>query len=428
MTPSHAAEPLPNSNRPPLARAGHPTSDTTAIAADLAIVMLTYNNAATAGPIAAAAARGVADHLPGVTAALVNCDAGSSDGTQAALATAGLPMITIHHEAPARERVTVPFHGVPGRDAALRAGFEAAHRMGARIAVLLEADVVSATPEWIPRLARPVLDDKADFVAPVYTRHRYEGTITRLLLSPLVRALYGRRLHHPLGGQQALSGRLIEHLLLHPKWDWAGRDASDLWITGTVIADGFSVWETWLGPYVVKSATRTADLPAMVAQTLGAAFSVMERHGDLWLEVRGSEPLPCLGEPAPVPADVVTVDVERMLDAFHRGASDLGSIWELILAPDTLGSVLSLDVSDPRRFLFPDDLWARVVYDFALGHHYGVVHRDHLLRSLVPIYLGRTAAFVSATLGAGAAAAETALEAVAAAFERQKPYLVEHWR
>lgn len=390
--------------------------------------MLTYNNAQTAGAIAATAARGVAEHFPGVTAALVNCDAGSGDGTQAALATAGLPMITIHHEAPARERVTVPFHGVPGRDAGLRAGFEAVHAMGARAAVLLEADVVSATAEWIPRLAGAVLDDKADLVTPVYARHRYEGTITRLLLSPLVRALYGRRLHHPLGGQQALSSRLIEHLLVHPKWDWRGRDASDLWITGTAIADGFAVWETWLGTYAVKSATRTADLPAMISQTLGAAFSVMERHGDLWLEVRGSEPVPRLGEALPAPAEAPTVDVERMLDAFQRGATDLSSIWELILAPDTLGSVLSLGVSDPRRFVFPDDLWARVVYDFALGHHYGVVHRDHLLRSLVPIYLGRTAAFVRATLGARAAAAETALEALAVAFERQKPYLVEHWR
>jgi hypothetical protein len=396
--------------------------------ADLVLVMLTYNNAQTAGVVAAAAARGIAEHLPGMTAALVNCDAGSTDGTQAALAQAGLPVTTVHHDAPASERVTVPFHGVPGRDAGLRAGLEAAHRMGARVAVLLEADVVSATPEWMARLVRPVLDDKADFVAPVYARHRYEGTITRLLLSPLVRALYGRRLHHPLGGQQALSGRLIEHLLLHPKWNWGGRDSSDLWITGTAIADGFAVWETWLGRYAVQSATRSGDLPTMVAQTLGAAFSVMERHGDLWQEVRGSEPLPCLGEPAAAPGDTITVDVERMLDAFHRGASDLGSIWELILAPDTLGSVLSLDVSDPRRFLFPDDVWARVVYDFALGHHYGVVHRDHLLRSLVPIYLGRTAAFVGETLGVRAATTETVLERVATAFERQKPYLVEHWR
>ena len=79
-------------------------------------------------------------------------------------------------------------------------------------------------------------------------------------------------------------------------------------------------------------------------------------------------------------------------------------------------------------FRFPDDLWARVVYDFALGHHYAVVHRDHLLRSLAPLYLGRTAAFVLATARRGAAASQAQLDAVAAAFERQKPYLVEHWR
>ena len=79
-------------------------------------------------------------------------------------------------------------------------------------------------------------------------------------------------------------------------------------------------------------------------------------------------------------------------------------------------------------FRFPDDLWARIVYEFALGHHYAVVHRDHLLRSLVPLYLGRTAAYVQATRTATAQATEEMPEETARAFERQKPYLVEHWR
>jgi len=70
--------------------------------------------------------------------------------------------------------------------------------------------------------------------------------------------------------------------------------------------------------------------------------------------------------------------------------------------------VLSLEADDPERFRFPDDLWARVVYDFALGHHWSVVYRDHLLRSLVPLYLGRTAAFVLATRRRDAAAVESA--------------------
>jgi hypothetical protein len=248
------------------------------------------------------------------------------------------------------------------------------------------------------------------------------------MLAPLMRALYARRIHQPYGGQQALSARLIDHLLLHPKWQWTGRDVTDLWVTGAAIADGFSVWEAWLGPYVVRSRTRTTDLPAMVAGTLGAAFTVMDRHQDLWLEVRDSEPVPTVGQPQPVSIAPMSVDVRALFEGFRLGVRDLSSIWELILAPDTLGEVLGLDGDDAERFRFPDDLWARVVYDFALGHHYGVVHREHLLRSLVPLYLGRTAAYVTATRQATAEATEQILEATAMAFERQKPYLVEHWR
>ena len=116
-----------------------------------------------------------------------------------------------------------------------------------------------------------------------------------------------------------------------------------------------------------------------------------------------------------------------MLSAFALGLRDLTPVWEHVLAPDTLGEVLSLETADAASFRFPDDLWARVVYDFALGHHYTVIHREHLLRSLVPLYLGRTAAYVLTTGDRGAAASEAAVEAVARAFERQKPYLVERW-
>ncbi len=117
-----------------------------------------------------------------------------------------------------------------------------------------------------------------------------------------------------------------------------------------------------------------------------------------------------------------------MIEGFRLGLRDLTPIWEHILAPETLGDVLTLAVSDVARFRFPDDLWARVVYDFALGHHYAVVHRDHLLRSLVPLYLGRTAAFVLTTQGRSGEATEGMLDDIGAAFEQQKPYLVDRWR
>lgn len=397
-------------------------------ATDLAIAVVTYNNAETVKSVVTAAAEGVAQHFPELSATLIAADAGSSDASATLVQSTGLPVIAMSYEPPPGERVAVPFHGVPGRGEGLRAVFTAARNLHVRALVVLEADAVSATPDWVGELARPILRDKADFVCPAYTRHRWEGTVTRLVLAPLLRALYGRRIHQPYGGQQALSARLIDHLLLHPKWDWRGPDVSDLWITGAAIADGFSVWEAWLGRYVVRSRTRTTDLPAMIAGTLGAAFTVMDRHQDLWLEVRDSEAIPSVGQARSVSIEPMAIDVHGLLEAFRLGARDLTSIWELILAPETLGEVLALDSDDPERFRFPDELWARVVYDFALGHHYSVVHREHLLRSLVPLYLGRTAAYITATRRASAEATEHILEMVAVSFERQKPYLVEHWR
>ena len=154
----------------------------------------------------------------------------------------------------------------------------------------------------------------------------------------------------------------------------------------------------------------------------------MDRHQDLWVGVRGSEPLPSVGEPSLPDTSPMGVDVERLVEAFRLGLRDLTSIWEHILATDTMSEVFGLDVGDPAQFRFPDDLWARVVYDFALGHHYAVVHREHLLRSLVPLYLGRTAAFVNATERRNAEQTEALVDAVGVSFERRKPYLVEHWR
>jgi hypothetical protein len=395
--------------------------------ADVVVALLTYNNADTLPGVLATAARGVAESLPDASVAFVDADGGSSDGTREILTAAAVPKVVTTHEAPIGERMAVPFHGVPGRGRALRAALGAAQRLSPRVVLVLEADVVSIAPAWVERLAMPVWEQKADFVAPAYARHRFDGTITNLLIAPLVRALYGRRLRQPLGGAQALSGRLLEHLIVHPRWDWSGRELADVWMLGTAIADGFSVWEAWLGQRVIQSRTRTTDLPAMVSQTLGGVLSVMDRHDDLWREVRGSEPLPAVGEVLLPGAEPRPVDVDRMLSGFALGLRDLTPVWEHVLAPDTLGDVLSLETADAASFRFPDDVWARVVYDFALGHHYSVIHREHLLRSLVPLYLGRTAAYVLATRDRSAAASEAATESVARAFERQKPYLVERW-
>jgi len=151
--------------------------------AEIAVSLATYNNIATVPAVADAIRAGLEKHFAGVPAVLISADAGSSDATVERLAAAGLRVVRAAHEASMVERAAVPFHGVPGRGAALRLAFAIARRLGARGLVVLEADVTSIGADWLERLLRPVLEGTADLVMPLYERHRYDGTITNLTLS-----------------------------------------------------------------------------------------------------------------------------------------------------------------------------------------------------------------------------------------------------
>jgi len=70
----------------------------------------------------------------------------------------------------------------------------------------------------------------------------------------------------------------------------------------------------------------------------------------------------------------------------------------------------------------------RTVYAFALGYHRRRLNPDHLLRSLTPLYLGRTASWVNEAAGYGAARVETELDALCEHFEAFKPTFATAWR
>jgi hypothetical protein len=56
-----------------------------------------------------------------------------------------------------------------------------------------------------------------------------------------------------------------------------------------------------------------------------------------------------------------------------------------------------------------------------------VINRDHIIQALVPLYRGRTLAFIAEHENASAEQIEKSVEGECVEFERLKPYLLEVW-
>jgi hypothetical protein len=267
-------------------------------------------------------------------------------------------------------------------------------------------------------------------VSPFYLRHPYEGALTKGIVYPLVRALYGVRLRQPAASEFACSQRLIDRYLDEDLWEREGAETGiDVWLTTTAAAGKFRLCEAGLGPRGHHSRGEDGlDLRAVVAQVVGAVFADLEVQADVWQRVRGSAPVPFVAEAPDITREAPHVNVERWLESFQLGYRELREIWSGVLPPRTIIDLRRLAEAPPERFRLDDELWARIVYDFALGYRMRVLPRDHLLGSLTPLYLGWLASFVLEIRGLTPEAADVRVEQLALGFEAQKPYLVSRWR
>ena len=398
---------------------------------DLLVGIPSYNNADTIAHVVRAAAAGLAKYFPGRPAVIVNSDGGSDDGTADVVARTELASpsaILVSHPVSPVHKILTPYHGIPGKGSAFRTVFAIAEKLQAKACAVVDSDLRSITPEWFELLLGPIMAHDFDYVAPMYLRHKYDGTITNSIVYPLTRALYGREVRQPIGGEFGFSGRLASHYIAKPVWETdVARFGIDIWMTTTAIADGFKVCESFLGAKIHDPKDPGAELAAMLVQVVSAVFDLMETYEDRWKEVEGAEDVPLFGFPHGVGLEPVRVNVGRMVGIFRQGVSDLGEVWAQALDEQTLKEVAGLGEREEEAFRFPDPLWVRVVYDYALAYRRRAMNREQLLRALVPLYLGRTASFVAKNMDSGAEAVEGSIRALADEFVREKGYLRERW-
>lgn len=398
--------------------------------ADVLVGIPSFNNERTIGHVVRAVVAGLAKHFPGRRAVLVNSDGGSTDRTREIVErteTGPLEEILVDAAPAAADRLVALYEGVPGKGSALRTIFRIAAELQASACCVVDSDLRSITPEWVQLLLAPVLRYGYEFVSPLYSRHRYDGTITNTIVYPLTRALYGKRIRQPIGGDFGFSGGLAGRFLDYDRWDGpVARYGIDIFMTTTALAEGRRPCQAFLGAKLHDPKDPGGDLQPMMVEVVSTLFELMERHEKIWEGVTGSEEVPRFGFSYAVGLDPVPVKVDRLSAIFRQAAQDLSSIWEGFLSSGSIAAVREAAAAPEPSFA--DDVWARILFEAAAGWRARQFPRETLIRSLVPLYLGKVASFVAETRDGTDEQAEERLGALAAVFERDKDVLRDLWR
>jgi glycosyltransferase involved in cell wall biosynthesis len=433
--------------------------------ADIMVGIPSFKNAATIGYVVRAAQAGLVQYFPDLKPVVVNSDAGSPDGTQRVVVETEPPdyveQILLVRPTNRLDRVSLTYpeiDGTGGKGAALRTIFEIAAALEVQALVVVDSDLRSIVPEWIELLAGPILKGGYDFVAPLYARYKYDGTITNTVTYPLTRALYGNRIRQPIGGDFGVSGDLVRHYLELDDWtDDISKFGIDIWMTTSALAGGFAVCQTRLGAKVHDPKDPGADLGPMFRQVVGTLLRLAVRYADNWLPIQGSHDVPVYGFERIIDPPPLEVNTIRLLSELHAGSLTLADQWRQMFAPSNVETLLVIakeagKLADSARsrfeamgdtapakattaemaealstFHFPDDLWARLIYDLVVTARRDESQIEQLVAALVPVYFGRVGSFVIENRQITTDQAEDRVERQAREFELLKPYLVERW-
>ncbi len=300
--------------------------------------------------------------------------------------------------------------------------YKIAQENNATSCLLLGAECQSLAPETIRALANSA--SQCDLTVAHYNLGPREGLVNSAILYPVTRALFAARPRFPLAIDLGLSLRMAQRLASAAQRSTsAGQNDALLWPVSEAAAANYNITEVPVDHRTLPQ-PGAPDLNALLAQIAGSLFADVDSKATFWQRAR-TIPAARLF-PQPTAVTEVPSDSAAMLEAFRLAWTNLHDIWSLVLPPNSLLGLKKLALLPPDNFRMPDNLWARIVYDFILAYRLRTINRGHLLGALTPLYLAWVASHL--TLVSSGTAPEKHIQDLTAAFEADKPYLVSRWR
>jgi len=388
--------------------------------ADILIGIPSYNNQTTIAHVIQMVTHGLANKYKDKRSVILIADGGSTDDTREEAKDFQIK--------PWQEKIVSIYRGPAGKGTALRSIFEAALRLKVKACAVVDSDLRSITSDWVYYLLDPVMEKDFQFVAPVYMRHKYDGTITNNIVYNLTRVLYGKRIRQPIGGDFAFSYDVAKFYAEQDVWDTdVARFGIDSWMTTTAITNGFKICQSNLGVKIHDVKDPSLHLGPMFRQVVWTIFHLMEVYEDFWKATRGSSPVETFGMQGYTEPEPVRVNMDALLENFRVGFSQFGSLWRDVFSEECFSEIEKAFTIEKDAFLFPVDTWVRILYELAATFHVWQKNRNKLIDLMVPLYYARVASFVNMSRDMNSQQAEDLVEEQAQLFEDHKDYLLKVW-
>ena len=390
--------------------------------ADIVVGIPCYYSDASVAHVIAQVADGLERHYPEKKALILIADGGSTDDTREVARSVPEHGFNL-------DLIVTIYRGVPGKGSALRAVFEASRFLRAKAVAVFDSDLKSISHGWIKNVLEPLFAGY-DFVAPEYSRYKFDGTITNTIAYNLTRALYGVNIRQPIGGDFGMSLPLVRHCLDQEEvWESdIAKFGVDIWLTTTAIIGGFKLCQAKLGAKIHGEKDPAADLGPMFREVVGTIFALMAANAPFWRRVEKTVTPPSLGEATGQPAEAFSVDHRQLVDYFKTGYRNFGGVWKNIIEPADFRVVENLARSRSRKRLnLPVESWVRIVYRYAAYCCTAERQRMKIIDTMIPLYNARVASLVGELENMGQEEAEAYFDSQARVFEGMKPYLVEIW-
>lgn len=395
--------------------------------ADVMVAIPAYNNERTISHVMKTAAEGLSTFFADKKSVLFVCEGGSLDETKNVAFMTDIGMTV--------NKIVGTYRGESGKGNALRAVFQAARDLGVQGCTLIDGDMRSLTPDWVNNLLGPVVREGFDFVAPFYRRYKYDGTITNLIVYPLVTSLYGKKLRQPIGGDFGMSAGFIEMLARQDVWDvFVGQFGIDVWMTITAITGGSKICEANLGAKIHGAKDPAFSLGPMYMQVLSTVFRSMNKFQDFWKGINVAEDVKVKGTAVPWQPEAIPISVTRLVEEFNMGMAHFSALYREILSKDSylrLEQIAGSEVCKPEgycEFHMPADLWARIVYDIAVTFNCWKGNTHKLIDLSSPLYFGMVASVANRTVDLNHQGAEQVIDDILRSFVNEKVYLMERWK